>query len=163
MEQVVLDLGLQGTFAEAAERFVLHANLGAQLRTPAAQPPATLVVEVDGSMIPTRGPDPWREVKVGLVARGEHFVQNKGRGLVTQARFVARLGDYEGFKQAVETDGKGNFLLAHWDGTRETEKKIKDDTKATIRCVPADGADEPGTCIVSGRPSQRRVLFAQAY
>jgi hypothetical protein len=125
MEQVVLDLGLQGTFEEAAERFALHhggtisenlvrrvvdrvghdaqehANLGAQLRAPVAQPPATLVVEVDGSMIPTRGPDPWREVKVGLVARGEHFVQNKGRGLVTQARFVARLGHYEGFKQAL--------------------------------------------------------------
>lgn len=44
---------------------------------------------------------PWREVKVGLVARGEHFVQNKGRGLVTQARFVARLGDYDGFKRAL--------------------------------------------------------------
>ena len=65
------------------------------------QPPETLVVEVDGAMVPTRGADPWREVKVGLVARGEHFVQNKGRGLVTQARFVARLGDYEGFKQAL--------------------------------------------------------------
>ena len=125
MEQVVLDLGLQGTFEDAAERFALHhggtipenlvrrvvdrvghraqehADWGAQLRAPAAQSPATLVVEVDGSMIPTRGPDPWREVKVGLVARGEHFVQNKGRGLVTQARFVARLGDYDGFKQAL--------------------------------------------------------------
>jgi hypothetical protein len=125
MEQVVLDLGLHGTFEEAAERFALHhggvisenlvrrvvdrvgrcaqahAHLGAQLRAPAAQPPATLVVEVDGSMIPTRGPDPWREVKVGLVARGEHFVPNKGRSLVTQARFVARLGDYEGFKHAL--------------------------------------------------------------
>ena len=65
------------------------------------QPPETLVVEVDGAMVPTRGADPWREVKVGLVARGEHFVQNKGRGLVTQARFVARLGDYEGFKQVL--------------------------------------------------------------
>jgi hypothetical protein len=125
MEQVVLDLGLQGPFEEAAERFTLHhggtisenlvrrvvdrvgrcaeahGDLGAHLRAPAAEPPTTLVVEVDGSMIPTRGVDPWREVKVGLVARGEHFIDNKGRGLVTQARFVARLGDYEGFKQAV--------------------------------------------------------------
>lgn len=125
MEQVVLDLGLHGTFEEAAARFALHhggaisenlvrrvvdrvgrraqeaATLGAHLRAPAAQPPTTLVVEVDGSMIPTRGADPWREVKVGLVARGEHFVDNKGRGLITQARFVARLGDYAGFKQAL--------------------------------------------------------------
>jgi hypothetical protein len=125
MEQVVLDLGLHGPFAEAAERFAVHHGtaisenlvrrvvdrvgrcaqaqpaLGAQLRAPAAQPPATLVVEVDGSMIPTRGADPWREVKVGLVARGEHVVQNKGRGVVTQARFVARLGDYDGFKRAL--------------------------------------------------------------
>lgn len=125
MEQVVLDLGLHGTFAEAAERFALHhgtaisenlvrrvvdrvgrcvqaqPHLGAELRAPAAQPPTTLVVEVDGSMIPTRGADPWREVKVGLVARGEHFVDNKGRGLVTQARFVARLGDLDGFTQAL--------------------------------------------------------------
>lgn len=125
MEQVVLDLGLHGPFEEAAERFArhhggtisenlvrrvvdrvgrcaeAHASLGAQLRPPAPRPPETLVVEVDGSMIPTRGADPWREVKVGLVARGEHFVQNKGRGLVTQARFVARLGDDDGFKHAL--------------------------------------------------------------
>ena len=54
-------------------------------------------------------------------------------------------------------------MLAHWDGTPETEKQIKNETKATIRCIPADGDEEPGICIVTGRPSKRRVLFAQAY
>jgi prolyl-tRNA synthetase len=76
---------------------------------------------------------------------------------------LLKVDSYDDFKKSLETDGKGNFLLAHWDGTLETEKKIKEDTKATIRCIPADAADEPGTCIVSGRPSKRRVLFAQAY
>jgi prolyl-tRNA synthetase len=74
-----------------------------------------------------------------------------------------KVDSYDDFKKSLETDGKGNFLLAHWDGTPETEKRIKEDTKATIRCIPADAPDEPGTCIVSGRPSKRRVLFAQAY
>lgn len=125
MEQLVLDLGLHGTFEESAERFWLHhgsvisenlvrrvvdrvgrcaegqPDLGERLRAPAAEPPESLVVQVDGSMLPTRGADAWREVKVGLVARGADFVQNKGRGMITQARFVARLGDYEGFKQAL--------------------------------------------------------------
>jgi prolyl-tRNA synthetase len=76
---------------------------------------------------------------------------------------ILKVDSYEEFKRALETDGKGNFLLAHWDGTLETEKKIKEDTKATIRCIPLEGEDEPGTCIVSGRPSKRRVLFAQSY
>jgi prolyl-tRNA synthetase len=57
----------------------------------------------------------------------------------------------------------GGFALAHWDGTRETEDQIKDELKVTIRCIPLDGADEPGTCIRTGRPSKRRVVFAKAY
>jgi prolyl-tRNA synthetase len=70
---------------------------------------------------------------------------------------------YDEFKARLEENGLGNFLLAHWDGTYETEKRIKDETKATIRCIPFEGDTEPGTCIVTGRPSKRRVLFAQAY
>ncbi|MCB0433049.1 MAG: proline--tRNA ligase, partial [Mangrovimonas sp.] len=58
---------------------------------------------------------------------------------------------------------KGGFVLAHWDGTAETEKKIKELTKATIRCIPYDTKDEEGKCVFSGKPSQRRVLFAKAY
>ncbi len=60
-------------------------------------------------------------------------------------------------------DGKGGFIAAHWDGTAETEEKIKDQTKATIRCIPINNKPEAGTCILSGKPSTQRVLFARAY
>ncbi len=60
-------------------------------------------------------------------------------------------------------DGKGGFVLAHWDGTPETEEAIKEATKATIRCIPFDTPAEEGTDIFSGKPSHRRVLFARSY
>ena len=60
-------------------------------------------------------------------------------------------------------DSKGGFVSAHWDGTAETEEKIKELTKATIRCIPLDGQKENGTCILTGNPSEQRVLFARAY
>jgi prolyl-tRNA synthetase len=60
-------------------------------------------------------------------------------------------------------DEKPGFLLAHWDGTPETEEKIKDETKATIRCIPLDATEEEGICIYSGKLSTKRVLFARAY
>lgn len=60
-------------------------------------------------------------------------------------------------------DNKGGFVAAHWDGTGATEEAIKEKTKATIRCIPLEGADEGGTCILSGQPSKQRVLFARAY
>ena len=60
-------------------------------------------------------------------------------------------------------DDKGGFIMAHWDGTAETEMKIKDETKATIRCIPFDSPEEEGKCIYSGKPSKRRVLFARSY
>ncbi len=67
---------------------------------------------------------------------------------------------YEEFKVEIE---KGGFILAHWDGTPETEDKIKEETKATIRCIPLDGDTTPGKCMVTGKPSARRVLFARNY
>ncbi len=67
---------------------------------------------------------------------------------------------YEEFKTEIE---KGGFILAHWDGTPETEARIKEETKATIRCIPLEGDTTPGVCMVTGKPSQRRVLFARAY
>lgn len=67
---------------------------------------------------------------------------------------------YEEFKEQIE---KGGFILAHWDGTPETEEKIKEDTKATIRCIPLDGDKTPGKCIVTGKPSAQRVIFARNY
>jgi prolyl-tRNA synthetase len=60
-------------------------------------------------------------------------------------------------------DGKGGFVAAHWDGTPETEDAIKEKTKATIRCIPLNNKKEAGTCILSGKPSEQRVLFARAY
>lgn len=60
-------------------------------------------------------------------------------------------------------DEKGGFVLAHWDGTRETEAAIKEETKATIRCIPLDAKEETGKCVFSGQPSSKRVLFARAY
>lgn len=68
---------------------------------------------------------------------------------------------YDDFKKVL--DDKGGFVSAHWDGTAETEEKIKQETKATIRCLIFNGEDEAGTCIYSGKPSARRVLFARAY
>ena len=67
---------------------------------------------------------------------------------------------YEEFQKEIE---KGGFIYAHWDGTAETEEKIKQDTKATIRCIPLEPSDETGKCMVTGEPSERRVLFARAY
>lgn len=68
---------------------------------------------------------------------------------------------YEDFKKVL--DEKGGFVEAHWDGTPETEAAIKEETKATIRCIPLDAKEESGKCIYSGNPSTRRVLFARAY
>ena len=67
---------------------------------------------------------------------------------------------YNQFKEEIE---KGGFLLAHWDGTAETEELIKNETKATIRCIPLDGDKSPGSCIVTGKPSAQKVLFARSY
>ncbi len=67
---------------------------------------------------------------------------------------------YDEFKEQIE---KGGFILAHWDGTPETEEKIKEETKATIRCIPLDGDKTPGKCMVTGKPSACRVIFARSY
>ena len=67
---------------------------------------------------------------------------------------------YDEFKKLIE---EGGFIYAHWDGTSETELKIKDDTKATIRCIPLDNKQEAGKCILTGKPSKQRVVFAKSY
>lgn len=72
-----------------------------------------------------------------------------------------KVDTYEAFKQVL--DEKSGFVLAHWDGTSETEDRIKDETKATIRCIPYNAPEEEGKCILTGKPSTRRVLFARAY
>lgn len=70
---------------------------------------------------------------------------------------TTRVDTYDEFKRVV--DEKGGFILAHWDGTPETEEQIKAETKATIRCIPVDAPEEDGVCIISGKPSKRRVLL----
>jgi prolyl-tRNA synthetase len=67
---------------------------------------------------------------------------------------------WEDFKEQIE---RGGFISAHWDGTGETEEKIKNETKATIRCIPLDAPEEQGKCVYSGEASNKRVLFARAY
>jgi prolyl-tRNA synthetase len=75
-------------------------------------------------------------------------------------RWTAEVNSYDEFKEKIET---GGFLLAHWDGTRETEDRIAAETKATVRCIPYSLPAEPGVCMVTGKPSARRVAFARAY
>ncbi len=72
-----------------------------------------------------------------------------------------RVNTWDEFREVAEV--KGGFAYAHWDGTPETEAKIKEETKATIRCIPLDNEPEEGKCIYSGKPSRQRVLFAVAY
>jgi prolyl-tRNA synthetase len=74
---------------------------------------------------------------------------------------ITEVNDFEEFKSVLES--KGGFLSCHWDGTSETEEKIKEETKATIRCIPDDAKEETGACVYSGKPSTRRVIFAKAY
>ncbi len=74
---------------------------------------------------------------------------------------TTKVETFDEFKDVLKN--KGGFILAHWDGTSETEEKIKAETKATIRCLPLEYEEEEGICMYSGKPSKRRVLFAQAY
>jgi prolyl-tRNA synthetase len=78
-----------------------------------------------------------------------------------RTEMTTRVDTYEEFKKVL--DEKGGFVSAHWDGTTETETAIKEETKATIRCIPLDAEEEAGSCIFSGKPSAKRVLFARAY
>ena len=83
------------------------------------------------------------------------------RALAFRESHTTICDSYEDFKKVLES--KGGFISAHWDGTEETEMKIKQETKATIRCIPIDTGKEEGKCIYSGKPSSQRVLFAKAY
>ncbi len=83
------------------------------------------------------------------------------RALAYRDSHITEVNDFEEFKEVLEV--KGGFLSAHWDGTAETEDKIKDLTKATIRCIPLDNKKEAGSCVFTGKPSTQRVLFAKAY
>ncbi|GAL90996.1 proline--tRNA ligase [Jejuia pallidilutea] len=83
------------------------------------------------------------------------------KALIFRNEHITVVDNFDAFKETIET--KGGFVSAHWDGTTETEDKIKEITKATIRCIPLDAKEEEGVCVYSGKPSQKRVLFAKAY
>lgn len=82
------------------------------------------------------------------------------KALKHREELTREVNSYEEFKEEIE---KGGFLLCHWDGTPETEEKIKAETKATIRCIPLEGDKTPGKCMVTGKPSKQRVIFARNY
>lgn len=83
------------------------------------------------------------------------------KALKFRAEKTTKADSYDEFKRIL--DEKGGFVEAHWDGTAETEAAIKEETKATIRCIPLDAKEEAGVCMYSGKPSSKRVLFARAY
>lgn len=83
------------------------------------------------------------------------------KALSFRSEMTTEVNSWDEFKSVLEE--KTGFLSAHWDGTAETEEKIKDLTKATIRCIPLDRKEEAGVCVYSGKPSEGRVLFAKAY
>ena len=91
------------------------------------------------------------EIQLNIYKKAENF----------RTENIHEVDTWEEFREIIGT--KGGFVLAHWDGSNETELKIKDETKATIRCIPLDAIKEEGKCIYSGNPSSRRVLFAKAY
>jgi prolyl-tRNA synthetase len=102
----------------------------------------------------------------GLVVYIEELLADMQQNIYNKAlRFreenTREVNSYDEFKSIL--DDKAGFISAHWDGTAETEKQIKDETKATIRCIPLNNKQEDGFCIVSGKPSSQRVLFARAY
>ncbi len=101
----------------------------------------------------------------GIAEHVANLLDDMQRGLFEKAlahrnEHITPVDNYDQFKEVLEN--KGGFISAHWDGTTETELKIKDDTKATLRCIPDDEEGE-GTCIVTGKPSKQRVIFAKAY
>lgn len=102
--------------------------------------------------------DIYERVRV-LLAEMQQSLYDKA--LKHQLAHTVKVDDYASFKAQLE--GDGGFVLAHWDGTAETEARIQEETKATIRCIPLDAQTEEGSCVYSGKPSSKRVLFAKAY
>jgi prolyl-tRNA synthetase len=91
-----------------------------------------------------------KDIQINLLQRANGYKMEKTK----------TIDSYEDFKKQID---KGGFFLAHWDGTKETEAKIKEETQATIRCIALDQPMEEGSCMVTGKPSKQRVVFAKAY
>jgi prolyl-tRNA synthetase len=101
-----------------------------------------------------------------IAGKIEHLLENIQNNLLQKAidfreNLTHKADNWEEFKNLIEN--KTGFVIAHWDGTAETEEKIKQETKATIRCIPIDNKQESGKCIFSGNPSTQRVVFAKSY
>ncbi len=111
----------------------------------------TLTKEV----VPLEGVD---EYIVDLLDKIQKSIFQKAYDFRTES--TVSVETYDEFKEQIE---KGGYIMAHWDGTSETEQRIKDETKATIRCIPLDQPEEQGACMVTGKPSNKRVMFARAY
>ena len=102
------------------------------------------------------------DIEVKIVHLLDHIQKNLyDRAYAFRDNNTFKVDSYEEFKRVL--DEKGGFILAHWDGTTETEERIKEETKATIRVIPLNNVKEDGKCIYSGRPSGQRVVFARAY
>jgi prolyl-tRNA synthetase len=102
--------------------------------------------------------------KIGSVIQEmlENIQQNMyDKALAFREENTTEVSSYDEFKKVL--NGKGGFIKAHWDGTAETELQIKQDTKATIRCIPFEGEKQAGKCVFSGKPSAQMVIFAKAY
>jgi prolyl-tRNA synthetase len=95
----------------------------------------------------------------GLLESIQQEIFNRARAF--RDDHITEVNSWDEFVETLET--KGGFISAHWDGTSETEVAIKEKTKATIRCIPLDAKEEIGSCVLTGKPSTKRVLFAKAY
>jgi prolyl-tRNA synthetase len=107
------------------------------------------VVTLEG--VETRVQSLLDEIQANLLKKAQDF----------RTANIHKVDTYEEFKTNLEK--QGGFYLVHWDGTKETEEKIKTETQATIRCIPLDAPYEEGVCMVTGKPSTRRVVVAKAY
>ena len=125
--------------------------------------------DIENNTIEVARRDTKEKITIGIdlvVAYVEQLLEDIQQNLYNRAKHfrdthITQVDTFDQFKEVLET--KGGFLSCHWDGTPETEEKIKEETKATIRCIPLSGDKTPGLCMVTGKPSAQRVVFARAY
>ena len=125
--------------------------------------------DIENNTIEVARRDTKEKITIGIdlvVAYVEQLLEDIQQNLFNRAKHfrdshITQVDTFDQFKEVLET--KGGFISCHWDGTSETEEKIKEETKATIRCIPLDMKEEKGLCVYSGKPSAGRVIFAKAY
>jgi prolyl-tRNA synthetase len=125
--------------------------------------------DLENNVVEIARRDTKEKQTVSMDGLSEHIVQLLStiqqemfnKALAYRDEHITKVDTWEAFEKAL--DDQGGFISAHWDGTAETEEAIKEKTKATIRCIPLDNPQEEGKCILTGKPSTQRVLFARAY